>query len=85
MPLAPFESLKDVFCLRVERMINSYRKVSLNKLERKVSGASLHSRVQMRIVPDKKNRIAEVCFWYQTANLLDIQKVKNGDLNLVHF
>ncbi|HOL22909.1 MAG TPA: hypothetical protein PLQ41_08685 [bacterium] len=80
----PFESTKDVFCLRAERMINSYRKVSLNNLELKVSGAPLHSRVQMRIVPDKKTGIAEVRFWYKDK-LIDIQKVKNEDLNLVHF
>jgi len=80
----PFESTKDMFCLRVERMINSYRKVSLNNLELKVSGVPLHSKVQMRIVPDKDTGIAEVRFWYKDK-LVDIQKVKNTDLNLVHF
>ena len=84
VPPPPFESTKDVFCLRVERMINSYRKVSLNNLELKVSGAPLHSRVQMRIVPDKETGIAEVRFWYKDK-LVDIQKVKNEDLNLVRF
>ena len=80
----PFESSKDVFCLRVERIINSYRKVSLNNLELKVSGAPLHSRVQLRIIPDKETGIAEIRFWYKDK-LVDIQKVKNEDLNLVHF
>jgi len=65
-------------------MINFYRKVSLNNLELKVSGAPLHSRVQMHIVPDKKSGIAEARFWYKNQ-LVDIQKVKNTDLNLVHF
>jgi len=32
----PFKSVKDIFCLRVERMVNPYRKVSINKLELKV-------------------------------------------------
>jgi len=80
----PFESTKDVFCLRVERMVNSYRKISLNNLELKVSGAPLHSRVHLRIVPDKETGIAEIRFWYKDK-LVDIQKVKNEDLNLVHF
>jgi hypothetical protein len=84
VPPPPFESTKDVFCLRVERMINSYRKVSLNNLELKVSGVPLGARVQMRIVPDKDTGIAEVRFWYKDR-LVDIQKVKNEDLNLVHF
>jgi hypothetical protein len=80
----PFESTKDVFCLRANRLINSYRKVSLNNLELKVSGAPLGARVQMRIVPDKETGIAEVRFWYNDK-LVDTQKVKNEDLNLVRF
>jgi len=32
----PFKSTKDIFCLRVDRMVNSYRKVSINNLELKV-------------------------------------------------
>ena len=81
---SPFESSKDVFCLRVERIINSYRKVSLNNLELKVSGAPLHSRIQLRIIQDKETGIAEIRFWYKDK-LVDIQKVKNEDLNLVRF
>lgn len=80
----PFESTKDVFCLRANRLINSYRKISLNNLELKVSGAPLGARVQMRIVPDKETGIAEIRFWYNDK-LVDAQKVKNEDLNLVHF
>ena len=52
--MPPFKSTKDIFCLRVDRMVNSYRKVSINNLELKVPGAPLHERIQLRIVPDKK-------------------------------
>jgi len=38
----PFKSSKDIFCLRVDRMVNSYRKVSINNLELKVPSAPLH-------------------------------------------
>ena len=40
----PFKSTKDIFCLRVERMVNSYRKISINNLELKVPNAPLHER-----------------------------------------
>lgn len=40
--MPPFKSTKDIFCLRVDRMVDSYRKVSINKLELKVPGAPLH-------------------------------------------
>ncbi|MEA2087525.1 MAG: hypothetical protein U9O91_05455 [Candidatus Caldatribacteriota bacterium] len=78
----PFLSSKDIFCLRVERMVNSYRKVSINNLELKVPGAPLHEKIQLRIIPDKESGISEVRFWYRD-NFLGSQKVKNTDLNLV--
>jgi len=90
----PFLSSKDIFCLRVERMVNPYRKVSINNLELKVPGAPLHDlsacvhaqaeRIQLRIIPDKESGISEVRFWYRD-NFLGSQKVKNSDLNLVQF
>jgi len=58
----PFKSVKDIFCLRVERMVNPYRKVSINNLELKVPGAPLHEKIQLRIIPDKESGISEVKF-----------------------
>jgi len=80
----PFKSTKDIFCLRVDRMVNPYRKVSINNLELKVPGAPLHERIQLRISPDKESGVSEVRFWYRD-NFLGSQKVKNSELNLVRF
>jgi len=80
----PYKSTKDIFCLRVDRMVNSYRKISINKLELRVPSAPLHERIQLRITPDKESGLSEVRFWHK-GELLGIQKVKNSDLNLVHF
>jgi hypothetical protein len=80
----PYKSTKDIFCLRVDRMVNSYRKVSINNLELKVPSAPLHDRIQLRIVPDKESGLSEVRFWHEDE-LLGIQKIKNSDLNLVQF
>jgi hypothetical protein len=80
----PFKSTKDIFCLRVDRMVDSYRKVSINNLELKVPSAPLHERIQLRISPDRESGISEVRFWHE-GELLGIQKVKNTDLNLVQF
>jgi len=82
--MPPFLSTKDIFCLRVERMVNSYRKISINNLELKLPNAPLHERIQLRIVPDRKSGVSEVRFWYKD-NFLGNQKVKNSDLNLVRF
>jgi len=65
-------------------MVNSHRKISINNLELKVHGAPLHERIQLRIVTDKESGVSEVRFWHRD-NFLGIQKVKNSELNLVHF
>lgn len=80
----PYESTKDIFCLRIDRTVNAYRKISINRLELKVSGVPIRERVQLRIIPDKESGLAEIRFWYNNK-LVGVQKVKNGDLNLVHF
>jgi len=80
----PFKSTKDIFCLRVNRIVDSYRKVSINNLELKVPSAPLHERIQLRISPDKESGLSEVRFWHEDE-FLGMQKVKNSDFNLVQF
>jgi len=80
----PFKSTKDIFCLRVDRMVNSYRKISINNLELRAPKAPLHERIQLRISPDEESGLSEVRFWHE-GELLGMQKVKNSDLNLVQF
>ena len=80
----PFKSTKDIFCLRVDRMVNSYLKISINNFELKVPSAPLHEKIQLRIVPDEESGVSEVRFWHKD-NFLGSQEVKNSELNLVHF
>lgn len=80
----PYQSTKDIFCLRAERIVNSYRKISFNNLELSVPGVPIRETVQLRIYPDKETGLAEIRLW-SSGKLANIQKVKNEDLNLVHF
>jgi len=80
----PFQSTKDIFCLRAERMVNSYRKISINKLEFKVPNAPIHEKIQLRIIPEKESGLSEVRFWHKDR-FLGTQIVKNNDLNIVQF
>jgi len=79
----PFQSVKDIFCLRVERTIDAYRKISLHNLQLKVNNATPRKRVTLRIYPLNKD-VSEVRFWCEDK-LIDIQRVKNSDLTGVHF
>jgi hypothetical protein len=80
----PYQSTKDIFCLRAERVVNPYRKISFNNLELTVPGVPIRETVQLRIYPDKETGLAEIRLW-ANGKLVNVQKVKNEDLNLVHF
>jgi hypothetical protein len=79
----PFQSVKDIFCLRIERTIDSYRKISINNLQLRVNNATPRKRITLRIYP-LNNDISEVRFWCEDT-LIDVQRVKSSDLKGVHF
>ena len=79
----PFQSVKDIFCLRINRTIDPCRRISINNLQLKVNNATPRIRVTLRVYPLNK-AISEVRFWCDD-NLIDIQRVKNSDLKIVHF
>jgi hypothetical protein len=79
----PWASPKDIFCLRVDRTIDAYRKISVNGLQLKINGAIPHEIVTLRIYPLNKV-LSEVRFWSQNK-LIDIQKLKNTSLFPMHF
>ena len=81
---SPYTSIKDIFCLRVKRIVDAYHKISLDKLTFKVHKAPLRKEVQLRITPDEETGLAEVRIWYKDI-LTDVYQVKNSDLNSVHF
>jgi len=81
---SPFISTKDIFALRDDRVVNAYRKISINNLELNVSGVPLRERVYLRIIPDKNSGLSEIRFWYN-KKLVGIAKVRNEDLNIPNF
>lgn len=80
----PYLSTKDIFCLRTERTVDPYRRVSFNNLQFQLKGVNIRDKVQMRIVPDLVNDLAEIRFWCEDK-LVGVSKAKNQDLKLVHF
>lgn len=46
----PCRFIKDIFCLRLERVVNPYRKISINTLELKVNGTP-GNKVKVKIYP----------------------------------
>ena len=80
----PYISTKDIFALRDKRVVNAYRRISINNLVINVSGVPIREGVGLRIVPDLKLGMAEIRFWYKDK-LVGTYEVRNEDLNLPNF
>jgi len=79
----PFQSVRDIFCLRINRTIDAYRKISIKNLQLKVNNATPRETVNLRIYP-VSNGLAELRFWCNNK-LIDVQRVKMTDLQLSTF
>lgn len=80
---SPYESTKDIFCIREERTTNAYRKVSIDGIELKVPGIDPYEKVELRMVPDEDTGLTEIRFWHE-EKLRDVQKIKISDLKSLH-
>ena len=74
----PFHSAKDIFCLRMNRTIDPYRKISIHNLHLKVNHATPMQKVNLRIYP-LNHQISEIRVWCE-GTLIDVQRIKNSDL-----
>lgn len=80
----PDQTVEDIFCLRTERIVDAYRKVSLDGTVLKVPNGTPRQKVDIRIAPSVKKGFAEVRFWQQ-LNFMGSQKVPLKDLKIVRF
>ena len=78
----PFQSVKDIFSLRMDQTVDPYRQISISPLKFKVH-ADPSKQVNLRIYP-LNDRISEIRFWCE-GKLIDTQKVKNSELKGVYF
>lgn len=80
----PYQSIKDIFCFRMDRTVDAYRSISVNNLQIKFNNAPIRETVNLRIYPDQKSGLSEVRFWFRNQ-LLDVQHIKTGLLGLSTF
>lgn len=80
----PFEQREDIFCYRTTRVVNAYRRISLNNLELAISGVPIRREVELRISFNLKTQLATIRFWYQNK-LVGQQQVKIEHLKNVQF
>lgn len=81
---APFTDTRDIFALRTKRIVDPYRRVSINKLKLSVPGVPPRQEVELRLSPDIKKGVTEVRFWFK-GHCVGRQTVKTQELPVVKF
>jgi hypothetical protein len=79
----PYQSTKDIFCIKEERTTNAYRKVSFEGIEFKV-GVNPHEKIELRMAQDEKTGLTEIRFWHKNR-LVGIQKIKSAELKSLYW
>lgn len=79
----PYKSVKDIFCLRLDRTVDAYRRVSLNNRLLPINHANPGDTLNVRLYP-MPNGLTELRFWHND-HLLDVQQLKTIDLKGVQF
>ena len=79
----PYKSVKDIFCLRLDRTVDAYRRISLNNRPFAINHANPGDTVNVRFYP-LANGLTELRLW-RDNRLLDVQQLKTTDLKGVQF
>jgi len=80
----PFQSTKDIFCLRTKRVVNRYQKISLHNLTFDVPHVRPEQEVLVRLRPNPEQGQAEVRIWHDN-DLTATKTVLLKDIPQVHY
>lgn len=78
------ETLDDIFCIRIQRMVDSYRKVSVGGCELRVPNGNPKDTVELRMIPDKEKELIKIRFWQKNIFLGEVLE-KMDNLPTVRF
>lgn len=60
----PYSSPKDVFCLRITRVVDGYRRISFANHEIEVPKVPLREDVELHLIPDTAKAAMEIRIWW---------------------
>ena len=69
---SPFQSAKDVFCLRQTRTLDGYRRISLDRHSIEVPKVEVREDVDLHLVPDFDKNLLEVRIWFKDKMVLSV-------------
>ena len=60
----PYVSAKDIFCIRITRTVNAYRRISLFNQESEVPQVPLREDVELHLIPDPARQLLDIRIWW---------------------
>lgn len=83
-PESAGQTIDDVFCLRMQRVVDSYRKISIDGFELRVPNGAPRQTVDLKIVPDLAKGLIKIRFWQENIFLGEVLE-KLANLPIVQF
>lgn len=74
----PYTSPKDIFCLREQRMVNGYRRISLFNHQIQVPNVPLREEVDVHMVPDQDKQVMELRIWWNATMIHSVSLPLHG-------
>lgn len=72
------QTIDDIFCLKAERIVDSYRRISFDGFEFRVPNGVPRQTVNLKISPDTKNGLVKIRFWQNDSFLGEVlEKLEN--------
>lgn len=78
------QTVDDVFCLRIRRTVDSYRKISIEGFEIRVPNGIPRQTVDLKIVPDIEKSLVKIRFWQENCFLGEVLETLEN-LSIVQF
>lgn len=61
---APFTSLDDIFCLRMTRVVSTYRRIKVANQDIPLPSVPAHERVELHLVPNETTNSMSIRIWW---------------------
>lgn len=77
-PESTQQTIDDIFCLRMRRVVDSYRKISIDGFELRVPNGAPRQTVDLKIAPDLEKGLIKIRFWQENIFLGEVlEKLEN--------
>jgi len=84
LTIAPHRTVDDIFCLRLTRTLNAYRKISLQGLQLLIPKVPHYEEVNIHLIPNRKTQTISLRIWWRN-NLILTTTFPRSQFPKVHF